>query len=183
MAKEIVETKLDAKLTNVVTISDYRNEKLPAEITQNIQTLSQSLGYVEVDSSFAKHSLDEMSDGQDEEYSKKDLQTVAKTQNEVIQNTIALFESWTDLQMKKAESYITARKYDAELKKLQDQFQKEMQAIDNKSEVLSKALKQINTSRNCKQLKEGLLALSNRQNDLTDQEWDDFFNGTKTIEI
>ena len=70
-----------------------------------------------------------------------------------------------------------------ELSKLQEQFRKDMQAIDDKSAVLRKALKQINVSQSDRQLREGLLALADIQDNLTDKGWDDFFNGTKTIEI
>lgn len=184
VAKEIIGTKLDERQTKVVAIKDYRNEKLPAEITKNIQTLSQSLDNIQVDSSFAKRSLDMMGDGEAGQYAEADLQTVTQAQNEVIQNAVALFDSWTALQAKRAESRMTAAIYDAELKKLQNQLQHDMQAIDNKSAILREALKRINTSRgDQQQLREGLLALTDRHNDFTDQEWEEFFNGTKTIEI
>lgn len=125
-----------------------------------------------------------MGDGEARQYAEADLQTVTQAQNEVIQNAVALFDSWTALQAKRAESRMTAAKYDAELKKLQNQLQHDMQAIDNKSAILREALKRINTSRgDQQQLREGLLALTDRHNDFTDQEWEEFFNGTKTIEI
>ena len=182
VAKEITETRLDEKLINEVTITDYQNEKLPEEITQNIQMFSQILGdTIQVDLSFAQHSLDEMGDGENDSYLAGDLQTVA--QNATIQNAVSLFKSWIDLQTRKIESRITVEKYDMELSKLQEQFRKDMQAIDDKSAVLRKALKQINVSQSDRQLREGLLALADIQDNLTDKGWDDFFNGTKTIEI
>ena len=173
---------MDEKLINEVTITDYQNEKLPEEITQNIQMFSQILGdTIQVDLSFAQHSLDEMGDGENDSYLAGDLQTVA--QNATIQNAVSLFKSWIDLQTRKIESRITVEKYDMELSKLQEQFRKDMQAIDDKSAVLRKALKQINVSQSDRQLREGLLALADIQDNLTDKGWDDFFNGTKTIEI
>lgn len=182
VAKEITETRLDEKLINEVTITDYQNEKLPEEITQNIQMFSQILGdTIQVDLSFAQHSLDEMGDGENDSYLAGDLQTVA--QNATIQNAVSLFKSWIDLQTRKIESRITVEKYDMELSKLQEQFRKDMQAIDDKSAVLRKALKQINVSQSDRQLREGLLALADIQDNLTDKGWDNFFNGTKTIEI
>lgn len=183
IAKEITETSLDAKLTNTVKITDYRNEELPAEVVKNIQSLSQTLGDIQVDSSFARSTLDKMGNGEQGNYSEEDLQMVAEAQNEAVQNAVALFQSWNDLQIKKAQSYIAAEKYDAELKKLQKQFRNELQDIDNKSAVLQQVLKQINLHQNDQQLKEGLLALADMPQNITDQDWEEFFNGTKTIEI
>lgn len=183
IAKEITETKLDTKLIHTVTITDYRNEKLPVEITKNIQALSQTLGDVHIDSSFARSTLDELGNGEAGTYSEEDLQAVTQAQNEAVQNAAVLFRSWLNLQMQKTENHITAEKYDAELDKLQSQFQNEFKAIDNKSAVLQQVLKQINLHQNDQQLKEGLQALANMPKDITDQDWNDFFNGTKTLEI
>lgn len=184
IAKEIIETKLDAKQRKVVTITDYRNEKLPDEITRNIRTFSQELNdALQIDPSFAQHSLNGIGDGETVDYSEEDLQTVTQAQNTAIQNAVSLFESWANLQKVKLESNITSEKYDAELSKLQEQFRKEMQAMDDKSTLLRKALKQINISKDEKHLKEGLLALADVKCNLTSKDWDDFFNGTKTIEI
>lgn len=184
IAKEITETKLDDRQRMTVTITDYRNETLPAEIEQNIQKFSQTLGEtLTVDSSFARRSLDEIGNGEAEQYSDEELQTVAQAQNAAIQNAVALFESWANLQKKKNESDMTAKKYNAELSKLRKEFQHEMQALDDKSAVLCKALKQLNLSCNEQQLKEGLFALTDRQDFFTNKDWDDFLNGTKIIEI
>lgn len=184
IAKEIAETKLDAKQRTTVVITDYRNETLPAEIEQNIQKFSQALGEnLTVDSSFTQRSLDEIGNGEAGQYSDEELQTVAQAQNAAIQNAVALFESWANLQKKKAESYMTAEKYDAELGKLRKEFQYEMQALDDKSAVLRKALKQLNLSCSEQQLKEGLFALTDRQDNFTNKDWDDFLSGTKIIEI
>lgn len=184
IAKEIIETKLDDRQRAIVTITDYRNETLPQEIEQNIQVFSRTLGEaLTVDSSFARHSLDKIGDGIAEQYSDEDLQLVTQTQNSSIQNAVALFESWVNLQKKKVESDMTDEKYNAKLNKLRKEFQHEMQALGDKSTVLHKALKQLNLSHDEQQLKEGLFALTDRQDIFTDKDWDDFLNGTKIIEI
>ena len=42
----------------------------------------------------------------------------------------------------------------------------------------------MNTAQNHEQLKNGLLALADKNNDLfEDKDWEDFINGTKTIEL
>lgn len=184
IAKEIAATKLYVKQKEVVTITDYRNEKLPIAIEQNIAKFSQSLGDIlAVDASFAQSSLNKIGNGKPENYSEEDLQLVTQAQNAAIQNAVSLFESWANLQKEKAESAMTAEKYDVELNNLQKEFQKEMNAIDHKSEILREALKQINLSLDEQHLKDGLMALTNMQIEFTDKDWNDFLNGTKIIEI
>ncbi len=184
IAKQIIETKLNDKQINTVQIEDYRNETLPAGIVQNIHNFAQEFGgIITVDSTFAKRSLDKINKGKEKEYSDKDLQIVADAQNMAIQNTVSLFESLADLQHKKNENNVSAEKYDAEFNRLKKEFQKEMQAIDDKSSVLREALKQLNLSQDKEQLKEGLFALTDSQIELTDKDWNDFFNRTKIIEI
>ena len=70
-----------------------------------------------------------------------------------------------------------------ELKKLQSEFRREMSKIDEKSAVLREVLKKLNTSTDASQLRDALVALSDRQENFTDKDWNDFFNGNKTIEL
>lgn len=184
VAKEIVSTGLDAKLTSVVAASDYRNEKLPAELTKNIYAFAQTLkDNMQVSKPYGSGLLSER-DGQkatdDSEYN---LQVVADAQNKTAENMAELFESWAILQQKKAEGRIIAKRYDAELERLRRNFRKDLANIDDKSAVLCEALKKLHASRDINELKEGLLALSGAKWNFTDKDWDDFFHGTKTIEI
>ena len=100
-----------------------------------------------------------------------------------MQKTVGLFEALAELEKKKAESRIIGSKYDTELKKLQSEFRREMSKIDEKSAVLREVLKKLNTSTDASQLRDALAALSDRQENFTDKDWNDFFNGNKTIEL
>ena len=70
------------------------------------------------------------------------------------------------------------------LKKLQEEFRKDMAKIDNKSAVLRESLKKINTAQSPEMLKEGLLSLSGGDKEIfSEKDWDDFLSGNKTIEL
>ena len=74
--------------------------------------------------------------------------------------------------------------YDKELKKLQQEFRRAIAGIDDKGTVLRECLKNINSSMNSEQLKDGLLSLAGKSGaNISRQDWDDFLNGRKSIEL
>lgn len=74
--------------------------------------------------------------------------------------------------------------YDKELKKLQQEFRRAIAGIDDKGAVLRECLKNINSSMNSEQLKDGLLSLAGKNGaNFSRQDWDDFLNGKKNIEL
>lgn len=184
-AREIASTRLDEKLLRTVSIPDYRNEQLPQEISENIHLLAQVVreGLVmehlqpaagtegQADGNASRRNIDEYAN------------RFVDAQNAVMQKTVGLFEALAELEKKKAESRIIGSKYDMELKKMQSEFRREMSKIDEKSAVLREVLKKLNTSTDASQLRDALAALSDKQENLTDKDWNDFFNGNKTIEL
>ena len=189
VAKDILNTKLDDKLVKTASAPDYKNEKLPSEITQHIRTLSQSLtNSITTDQNTAKQSLDRLSKpingvSDNKDYNEEELNVVAEAQQQVVQKALSVFEAWADLQQRKVEGKLIDAKYDRELRMLQEQFHKEMLAIDDKSSVLYQVTQLMKTTEDEAVLRQALLSLANIEDGLSEDEWNDFFNGNKTIVI
>lgn len=196
VAKDIASSRLDKNLTDVVKVDDYRRMELPVEVERNIQTFTDTLrANLQVGTGFAKDSLDIVSDATGSypspdgntsgiAYSEDELQAVAQAQNTAIQGVVNLFESWDRLQARREQSRASAAQYDKELKKLRARFQSTLSEIDDKSAVVHEAIRRIHTGESHETIKDALLALGNADNQsLTPQDWEDFFNGNKTIEI
>lgn len=118
------------------------------------------------------------------EVSEEDLAAVADAGNVAVQKAVDLLESWANLKALQEKSAIAHKAYDKKLKKLQEEFRKDMAKIDNKSAVLRESLKKINTAQSPEMLKEGLLSLSGGDKEIfSEKDWDDFLSGNKTIEL
>lgn len=125
--------------------------------------------------------------GEEQDYpqvSEVELAAVADAGNVAVQKAVNLLESWTELKVLQAKSAIAHKAYDKKLRKLQEQFKKDMAQIDDKSAVLRESLKKINTAQTPEMLKEGLLSLSDGDKELfSEKDLDDFLSGKKTIEL
>ena len=116
--------------------------------------------------------------------SEAELAAVADAGNVAVQKTVNLLESWANLKALQEKSAIAHKAYDKKLKKLQEQFKKDMAKIDDKSAVLRESLKKINTAQSPEMLKEGLLTLSDGDREIfNEKDWDDFLSGNKIIEL
>ena len=74
--------------------------------------------------------------------------------------------------------------YDKELKKHADEFKREMAKIDNKSAYLREVFKRINLASNEDERKQAMSLLSDLSGySLSEQEFTDFINGKKQIEL
>ena len=81
-------------------------------------------------------------------------------------------------------SQIAENNYNQELTKLQSQFYQYLESLNGRSDILMKSLQRMNTAQNHEQLKSGFLALADKSRNLfEDGDWEDFINGTKTIEL
>ncbi len=126
-------------------------------------------------------------DGQENDVpavSEAELAAVADAGNVAVQKAVNLLESWANLKALQEKSAIAHKAYDKKLKKLQEQFKRDMAKIDDKSAVLRESLKKINTAQSPEMLKEGLLSLSDGDKELfSEKDWDDFLSGNKIIEL
>ena len=193
IAREIASCKLNNKLVKTVSISRQDTE-LPQELKQNLQLFTNTLReHVAIDNKTAKSSFYAVSDeypnesGQptpNENATEADFAQLSDAENTAIQNTVNLLESWSRLKAMQEQSAIAHQAYDMELEKLQEAFRSNLADIDNRGIILRESLKKINTATSEEELKEGLLSLAQKEGEsFSKEDWNEFLNGTKTIEL
>lgn len=193
IAREIASCKLDNKLVKTVSISRQDTE-LPQELKQNLQLFANTLReHVAIDNETAKSSFyavsGEVPTGSEQptssgNASEADFAQLSDAENTAIQNTVNLLESWSRLKAMQEQSAIAHQAYDKELEKLQEAFRSNLADIDNRGIILCESLKKINTATSEEELKEGLLSLAQKEGEsFSKEDWNEFLNGTKTIEL
>lgn len=116
--------------------------------------------------------------------SEQDQAALLAAGNQAVQTAAGFLEAAARLEAMKVQNTIAEQKYNQELAALQGRFHDYLTRIDDKSAVLMKTLRQINTAQNPEQLKNGLLALMGQDgNRISKEDLEDFINGTKTIEL
>ena len=116
--------------------------------------------------------------------SEHELAEIRAAEGVAIQQTITFLESAIKLEAMKAQCAIAENNYNQELTKLQSQFYQYLESLNGRSDILMKSLQRMNTAQNHEQLKSGFLALADKSRNLfEDGDWEDFINGTKTIEL
>ena len=193
IAREIASCKLDNKLVKTVSISRQDTE-LPQELKQNLQLFTNTLReHVAIDNETAKSSFyavsGEASTGSEQPTSSEnaneaDFAQLSDAENAAIQNTVNLLESWSRLKAMQEQSAIAHQAYDKELEKLQEAFRSNLADIENRGIILRESLKKINTATSEEELKKGLLSLAQKEGEsFSKEDWNEFLNGTKTIEL
>ena len=193
IAREIASCKLDSKLVKTVSIARQDTE-LPQELKQNLQLFTNTLReHVAIDNETAKSSFyavsGEAPTGSEQptssgNASEADFAQLSDAENTAIQNTVNLLESWSRLKAMQEQSAIAHQAYDKELEKLQEAFRSNLADIDNRGIILRESLKKINTTTSEEELKKGLLSLAQKEGEsFSKEEWNEFLNGTKTIEL
>ena len=193
IAREIASCKLDNKLVKTVSISRQDTE-LPQELKQNLQLFTNTLReHVAIDNETAKSSFyavsGEAPTGSEQptssgNASEADFAQLSDAENTAIQNTVNLLESWSRLKAMQEQSAIAHQAYDKELEKLQEAFRSNLADIDNRGIILRESLKKINTTTSEEELKKGLLSLAQKEGEsFSKEDWNEFLNGTKTIEL
>ena len=190
MGREIAESKLDKKLAKTVTIT-RQNTELPTEVKQNLNALVSAVKEeAHVDGETMRRWVDEPVGTQPdasqqtspaEKMTEEDISRLTDAGNAALQSTVGLLEAWTNLQAMRAQSAIAHKVYDEELAKLQDAFRRNLADIDDKAAVLRESIRRMNTAENYNQLKEGLLSLAGKDDAFTEEDWQQFFEGKKSI--
>ena len=74
--------------------------------------------------------------------------------------------------------------YDREYAKIKEAFAERMKAIDDRAAFVQEAARRINTADNHDSLKKALIELAgDYTTGMTEQDWNDFLDGKKTIQI
>ena len=201
LGREIMESKIDEKLVHTVDIPDYREAaKLPADVEQNLSLFTGMLAdNLHADKDMAKNLLDGVEaytkdhkkiegktaqQNKTTEYSEEDLAMTTEAMEQSLQKGIALFDSFAKLKAQQLNGKLASAAYDKELKKHADDFKREMAKIDNKSAYLREVFKRINLAGSEEERKQAMELMSDLSGySLSEQEFNEFINGKKQIEL
>ena len=201
LGREIMESKIDEKLVHTVDIPDYREAaKLSADVEQNLSLFSGMLAdNLHADKDMAKNLLDGVEaytkdhkkiegktaqQNKPAEYSEEDLAQLTGAMEQSLQKGIALFDSFAKLKAQQLSGSLASAAYNKELKKHADEFKREMAKIDNKSAYLREVFKRINLAGSEVERKQAMELMSDLSGfSLSEQEFTEFINGKKQIEL
>ena len=201
LGREIMESKIDEKLVHTVDIPDYREAaKLPADVEQNLSQFTGMLAdNLHADKNMAKNLLDGVEaytkdhkkiegktaqQNKTTEYTEEDLAMTTEAMEQSLQKGIALFDSFAKLKAQQFNGKLASAAYDKELKKHADDFKREMAKIDNKSAYLREVFKRINLAGSEEERKQAMELMSDLSGySLSEQEFNEFINGKKQIEL
>ena len=201
LGREIMESKIDEKLVHTVDIPDYREAaKLPADVEQNLSQFTGMLAdNLHADKNMAKNLLDGVEaytkdhkkiegktaqQNKPAEYSEEDLAMTTEAMEQSLQKGIVQFDSFAKLKAQQLNGKLASAAYDKELKKHADEFKREMAKIDNKSAYLREVFKRINLAGSEEERKQAMELMSDLSGySLSEQEFNEFINGKKQIEL
>ncbi len=191
LGREIIETKLDKKLTGTVSIPDFKStDKLPADIENNLSLFTSTLAdNIHADRGMAEALLNGVDDyrgvnEKDRKYSEEDLAQVTEASEQTLQQGISLLDSALQLKKQQLNGKLASAAYDEAFDKIASDFRKQIKGIDNKSAFVREVMRRANLAKDDDERKQALLMLSELSGqNLSEQEFKDFINGKKQISL
>lgn len=191
LGREIMETKLDKKLTGTVSIPDFKStEKLPADIENNLSLFTSTLAdNIHADRGMAEALLNGVDDYRgvneiDRKYSEEDLAQVTEASEQTLQQGISLLDSALQLKKQQLNGKLASAAYDEAFDKIASDFRKQIKGIDNKSVFVREVMRRANLAKDDDERKQALLMLSELSGqNLSEQEFKDFINDKKQISL
>ena len=191
LGREIMETKLDKKLTGTVSIPDFKStEKLPVEIENNLSLFTSTLAdNIHADRGMAEALLNGIDDyrgvdEKDRKYSEEELAQVTEASEQTLQQGISLFDSALQLKKQQLDGKLARAAYDEEFDKIASDFRKQIKGIDDKSAFVREVMRRANLAKNDDERKQALLMLSELSGQsLSEQDFKDFINGKIQITL
>ena len=191
LGREIMETKLDKKLTGTVAIPNCEStEKLPADIENNLSLFTSTLAdNIHADRGMAEALLNGVDDyrgvdEKDRKYSEEDLAQVTQASEQTLQQGMSLLDSALQLKKQQLNGKLASAAYNEAFDKIASDFRKQIKGIDNKSAFVREVMRRANLAKNDDERKQALLMLSELSGqNLSEQEFKDFINGKKQINL
>lgn len=191
LGREIMETKLDKKLTGTVSIPDFKStQKLPADIEDNLSLFTSTLAdNIHADRGMAEALLNGVDDyrgvdEKDRKYSEEELAQVTEASEQTLQQGMSLLDSALQLKKQQLNGKLASAAYDEEFDKIASDFRKQIKGIDDKSAFVREVMRRANLAKNDDERKQALFMLSELSGqNLTEQEFKDFINGKKQINL
>lgn len=191
LGREIMETKLDKKLTGTVSIPDFKStEKLPVDIENNLSLFTSTLAdNIHADRGMAEALLNGIDDyrcvdEKDRKYSEESFAQVTEASEQSLQQGISLFDSALQLKKQQLDGKLARAAYDEEFDKIASDFRKQIKGIDDKSAFVREVMRRANLAKNDDERKQALLMLSDLSGQsLSEQDFKDFINGKIQITL
>ena len=191
LGREIMETKLDKKLTGTVSIPDFKStQKLPADIENNLSLFTSTLAdNIHADRGMAEALLNGVDDyrgvdEKDRKYSEEELAQVTEASEQTLQQGMSLLDSALQLKKQQLNGKLASAAYDEAFDKIASDFRKQIKGIDNKSAFVREVMRRANLAKDDDERKQALLMLSELSGqNLSEQELKDFINGKKQISL
>lgn len=191
LGREIMDTKLDKKLTGTVSIPDFKStEKLPADIENNLSLFTSTLAdNIHADRGMAEALLNGVDDyrgvnEKDRKYSEEDLAQVTEASELTLQQGMSLLDSALQLKKQQLNGKLASAAYDEAFDKIASDFRKQIKGVDNKSAFVREVMRRADLAKNDDERKQALLMLSELSGqNLSEQEFKDFINGKKQISL
>ena len=178
LAKKITEEKLDEHLVNTVKVKKLEEIKLPENISNAVKNLRDS---VTKDMKFTEQTARALTN---DKVSKEIIADIAMQGNAVLQEGIDLCNNLAKLKTMQLQQKLAQEIYDREYAKIKEAFAERMKAIDDRAAFVQEAARRINTADNHDSLKKALIELAgDYTTGMTEQDWNDFLDGKKTIQI
>ena len=114
----------------------------------------------------------------------EELNIMVGAYNQTVDNVASLIQTSIELDSMLKQQELADVEYEKQLSDIQTKYQLIMSQVDDKSNILKKAIAKINTADKFDDIKQGLISLANNDNaSLSDEDIMNFLNDNKTLTI
>ncbi len=178
LAKKITEGKLDNHLVQAAKVNSLSDVELPENLTKAVTDFRDS---ITKDLHFTEKTARTLTN---DNTSQEVIADIATQGEAVLQDSIDLCNNLTQLKALQLRQKLSQEVYDREFAKIKEAFAERMKAIDNRAAFIQKTARKINTAEEHDALKAALIELAgDYTTGMSAQDWDDFLDGKKTIQI
>jgi hypothetical protein len=178
LAKKITEGKLDDNLVKTVKIQKLDEIKLPENLSNAVKNFRDS---ITKDMKFTEEAARSLTN---KKVSQETITNIALQGNAALQEGIELCNSLAQLKTMHLQQKLAQEVYDREYAKIKEAFAERMKVIDDRAAFVQETARKINTADDHDTLKKALIELAgDYTTGMTAQDWDDFLEGKKTIQI
>lgn len=178
LAKKITAGKLDEHLVNTVKVQKLEEIKLPENISNAVKNFRDN---ITKDMKFTEQTARTLVG---EKAAQESVVDIAMQGNAVLQEGIDLCNNLAQLKAMHLQQKLAQEVYDREYAKIKEAFAERMKAIDNRAAFVQETARKINTADDHDTLKKALIELAgDYTTGMSVQDWDDFLEGKKTIQI
>ena len=178
LAKKITAGKLDEHLVNTVKVQKLDEIKLPENISNAVKNFRDN---ITKDMKFTEQTARTLVG---EKAAQESVVDIAMQGNAVLQEGIDLCNNLAQLKAMHLQQKLAQEVYDREYAKIKEAFAERMKAIDNRAAFVQETARKINTADDHDMLKKALIELAgDYTTGMSAQDWDDFLEGKKTIQI